>query len=154
MGLFKNVVAGAVGGVAGAFAMTSGILMGKELQLIEKALPQKVEQELAQRAGIADELSRSEEEPMSRSMHLALGAGIGAGYGLLQTYLDLPPRIAGPVYGLGVFVVNLVGIGPALDLVAGPQDQEPATLGRRVMTHIVYGSVTANVAEKVREFLG
>lgn len=154
MGLFKNAVAGAVGGVAGAFAMTSGIMMGKELQLIEKALPQEVEQELARRAGIANELDRSEEQPLSRGMHLALGAGIGAGYGLLQTLFDLPPRIAGPVYGLGVFVVNVMGIGPALDLVAGPQNQEPTTLGRRLMMHVVYGSVTANVAERVREFLG
>jgi hypothetical protein len=153
MALFKNLVAGTVGGAAGAFAMLSGVTMGKELQLIEKALPQQVEQRLAQRAGVADELNRTEEQALSRGGHLVLGAAFGAGYGLLQTFFDLPPRIAGPLYGLGVYMVNLAGIGPALGLVSRPSEQEPMTVGRRIMMHIVYGSVTANVAERVQEFL-
>jgi hypothetical protein len=60
------------------------------------------------------------------------------------------PLPAGPLYGLGVYAISLVGVGPALGLTGGPWGERTPTAFRRVLLHLVYGTVTAVVDERLR----
>jgi hypothetical protein len=85
--------------------------------------------------------------------HLMMSATLGAGYGALQAALDLPALPAGPLYGLSIYALMLGGVGPVLGVMAGPWNEESMTVGRRVMMHAVYGTVTALVYERMRQEL-
>lgn len=83
----------------------------------------------------------------------ALFAALDAGYGALRAVFDLPSLPSGPLYGLGLYAANLLGIGPALDITRGPANERPTTVGRRLMLHAFYGTATALVADRARAAL-
>jgi hypothetical protein len=70
---------------------------------------------------------------------------------LLRGALNLKPFPAGPLYGLGVYVLNLVGAGPALDFTTGPWQEQSTTIARRLISHIIYGIVTALVTNRISQ---
>jgi hypothetical protein len=150
MSLMTELLAGAVGGVAGAVAMSLVRLVGEETGLIEKHLPLYLEQQLEARAGLAGQTSEGEERTLAQGMHLAMGTTFGAGYGLLHAALGGPPLATGPLYGLGLYALNLAGVGPALNLTPEPWHEDTPTVGGQVLIHILYGTVTALVADEVR----
>lgn len=87
---------------------------------------------------------------MGMGMHMLYSALLGAGYGALRSGLDAPAIPSGPLYGLGIYVLNIGAILPALDLTKGPLHEEPMTAGRRMMMHVAFGMVTGLVSEKIR----
>ncbi len=151
MSMEHDVVAGALGGLAGGLVMTAVMMAGKQAGMIDQPLPLKFEREFEERVGIQERPGPTQAMVLSQAEHLLFSAGLGAGYGALQSALDAPAIPAGPLYGLGVYAIMLGGIGPALDVTAGPWNEEPMTLGRRMMMHAVYGAVTALVFERVRQ---
>lgn len=153
MSMEHDVVAGAIGGLAGGLVMTAVMTAGKQTGMIEQPLPLKFEREFEERAGIQERPGPTQAMVLSQAEHLVFSAALGAGYGALQSALDVPAIPAGPLYGLGVYAVVLGGIGPALDVTAGPWNEKPTTAGRRMMMHAVYGTVTALVFERARDWL-
>ncbi|MDP9311452.1 MAG: hypothetical protein M3R24_11310 [Chloroflexota bacterium] len=151
MRTLDNVVAGAVGGLAAGLVMTAFMTAGKQTGMIEEPLPLKYERKLEDLAGIEQRPGETQAMVLSQGEHLLFSAALGAGCGALSAALDLPAIPAGPPYGLGVYALMLGAVGPAMDITAGPWNEEPLTAGRRVMMHLVYGTVTAVVAEQVRQ---
>ncbi len=150
MSILQAAGAGAVGGLAGGMVMTAAMMVGKKTGTIDTPVPLKVERKLEEHAGVAGQTGPQQEKALAMVEHMALSAGFGAGYGALRSKLALRAIPSGPLYGLGVYVLNLGGVGPALGATAGSWNEQPMTVGRRVMMHIVYGAVTAFVAEQVR----
>lgn len=146
--LQEEILAGVLGGLAGSLLMSAAMNMAEKQALIPETLPHRVERKLATRAGVTD-VSARQEKALAQGSHFAIGALYGASYGLLHHTLDLPVA-AGPLYGLGIYAANLVGLGPAFDLTEGPWNEEPKEVGRRMMMHALFGLVTAAVAEQVR----
>ncbi len=81
---------------------------------------------------------------------VARTATFGAGYGALRALAHVSVVPGGPLYGLGIYGLTLMGIGPVLGLTRGPWTQQPMTVTRRVMMHALYGTVTACVSGRVR----
>lgn len=145
----RKVLAGVVGGLAGAMAMGMMMAVGKQTGMVETPPPVMIERELESRAGLDERTTAQQEVAIASGGHLLLGAALGAAYGLLREPLGLQGAPGGAAYGVGVYAANFAGIGPALDLTAGPWNNEAMTVGRRVMMHLLFGAVTAAVTDKV-----
>lgn len=149
----NHLLAGAIGGLAGGVVMTMAMTAGKKAGIIERPLPVRVERWATDRMGI-DRPAPEHEDAVAQGGHLVYSALLGAGYGALRSALDLPALPSGPLYGAGIYALTLGGVGPALGLTGGPWDEPKTTAGRRLMMHLVYGAVTAIVAEQVPHWLG
>ncbi len=146
----REIGAGAAGGLAGGMVMTTAMMVGKQMGILDTPVPLKVERKLEEHAGVAGQTSPKQEKALAMVEHMALSVGFAAAYGALRSRFGLRAIPSGPLYGLGVYALNLGGVGPALGATAGPWSEQPMTVGRRVMMHVVYGAVTALVAEQVR----
>ncbi len=153
MSTVDDLVAGAVGGLAAGLIMTAFMTAAKETGMVEQPVPLKFERAFEEVAGVEERVGPTQAMVLSQAEHLAFSAALGAGYGVLSASLDLPALPAGPLYGLGVYALMLGGVGPMLDVTAGPWNEEATTAGRRVMMHLMYGTVTALVADRVRQEL-
>lgn len=153
MSMTDEVAAGAIGGLVAGVAMTGFMMLGKKAGFIEEPLPVKVEHWAEGQLGVADRPGPGQEMAVGMGGHLLYSAAMGAGYGALRSAFDLPTMPTGPLYGLGLYAVNLLGIGPALDITRGPAHERPTTVGRRLMMHAFYGTVTALVADRARAAL-
>jgi hypothetical protein len=56
----------------------------------------------------------------------------------------------GPLLGLASHAVDLAEIGPGLGITEGPWDEKPTMIGRRMMMHTIFGTVTALVTDQLR----
>jgi uncharacterized membrane protein YagU involved in acid resistance len=149
--LVDEIVAGTVGGLAGGLIMTAVMTMGKKTGMIERPLPLRAERWAEEQAGVAEKTGPQQEQVLSQGMHLGYSALLGAGYGALRSVLDAPAIPSGPLYGLSIYALNLGAIFPALNLTKGPLQEEPMTVGRRMMMHVAFGMAAGLVSEKVRE---
>lgn len=147
----KSVLAGMIGGLAGGMVMSMGMMIGQRAGVIETPMPLKVERELEKRAGVAEKTSPQQEKALAFAEHMLISGGFGAVYGLARTLVSAPLLLTGMMFGLLVYAVNLAGAGPALDLAPGPWEEKPQVVGRRVMMHVVYGVVTALVADQIEQ---
>ena len=146
-----SVQAGILGGLAASAVMAVMMQMGKATGMVETPLPVKVERRAERRLGVAEKTTGQQERAVGMAGHMMMGAAFGAGYGALREKMDLDPLTGGALYGMGVYALNVAGLGPALDLSRGPWQQEPPTVVRQVMMHLLYGAVTAAVAEELSE---
>jgi uncharacterized membrane protein YagU involved in acid resistance len=141
---------GMLGGAAGTAAMSVGMVLSQLAGARKRPPPVEMEHELERRAGVAEETSATVKLTLASGLHLAIGVGFGALYGMLRARLPLNALWAGPLYGLAVYVVSLAGFGPAFGLTTGPWQERTTTVTRRIALHLVYGLVTAIVTERVQ----
>ena len=151
--LVPHIVAGALGGLAGGVMMTGAMTMGKKTGMVETPMPVKIEHWVKDQTGQDIATTPQQEMMASQGGHLVLSALFGAGYGFLQANATLPSMALGPLYGLGLYGLNLVGIAPRLGITEEPWNEETMTVGRQMMMHLLYGMVTAVVADQDREQL-
>ncbi len=151
MSVAKEITAGLAGGLAGGTAMAALMMAGQRAGLIETPPPVQIERTLEGRAGVADRTSSTQETALGMGLHMLLSAAFGGGYGLLRAAIDVPAVPGGPLYGLCVYALTFTGIGPTLGLTPSPKGQQPIAVGRQLMLHAVYGTVTALVARQVRQ---
>jgi hypothetical protein len=154
MSMGNDVVAGAIGGLAGGLVMMAVMMAGKQTGMIQQPLPLKFERKFEEIGGLEGRPGPTQVMVLSQTEHLLFSAVLGAGYGALQSALDLPAIPTGPLYGLSVYAMMLGGVGPALDVTAGPWNEELTTVGRRIMMHAVYGTMTALTFQRARVWLG
>jgi hypothetical protein len=153
--LVKWAASGAAGGVAGSIAMDAMRFVGKKAGLIHKrTLPHQLEKELERRVGFDNRTSPAQEMVLTQAMHIGLGAGFGLVYGIVAG-LTGSRSIArnGLAYSLAVSGLDLVLLGPATGLTAGPWNQPAPRAMRRFVSHLLFGFVTVAVTQRVWERL-
>lgn len=148
-----DFVAGAIGGLAAGLIMTAFMTAAKETGMVEQPVPLKFERAFEEAVGVEQRVGPTQTMVLSQAEHLIFSAALGAGYGVLRGSLGLPALPTGPLYGLGVYALMLGGAGPMLGVTRGPWNEAPITAGRRMMMHLMYGTVTALVADRVRREL-
>ncbi len=153
MSIMNAMLAGAIGGMAGSMAMKAMMMLGQQAGIVGEPMPLKIERALEKRLGVDDMTSAGQEQALAMAEHLMIGAAYGAAYGALKASQNFSALPAGPLYGVGVYALNLGALGPGLALTSGPWNEEPMTVGRRLMMHALYGTVTALVTEKALERL-
>ena len=153
MDMVKELESGAIGGLAGGTLMAAGMMIGKRAGMVNELPPAKLERELEDRGGFADKTDETQETALGVGGHMAFSALLGAGYAVLQSRVNTSPVTGGLLYGLGVYFVNRVGIGPSLDLTPSPADEDRMSVGRNLMMHLAFGAVTGYTYDRVRQSL-
>ena len=155
MGHWRGIIAGLVGGVIAAGAMS----------VVHKSFgTQRPEQQQSEDATVkvADGVSRwlvnrplpENTKPLAANIvHYAFGAGVGAFYGGVA---EIAPRVTvalGLPFGVSVWLGAHVIMVPALGLAPPPTRQPAAKEALELMLHLVYGAVTEVVRRLVRQAL-
>ncbi len=148
MARLKSVIAGALGGLAGA------TLMGRLHMAAAKLSKPKPQQSEDATEKVADavakqfagrRLSRSERKKGGQIVHFAFGAGVGALYGLLAEDFSPVRAGAGALFGVAVYAGAHALAVPALGLAPGPAENGPVREAPELASHVVYGLVTHGV---------
>jgi putative membrane protein len=155
MGHWRGILAGLLGGVIAAGAMS----------LVHKGFgAQSAEQQQSEDATVrvADGVPRwlanrpvpDDKKPLAGSIvHYAFGAGVGALYGGVA---ELAPTVTvglGLPFGVAVWLGAHVMMVPALGLAPPPTRQPASKESLEFFLHLVYGAVTEVVRRLVRRAL-
>jgi hypothetical protein len=151
---FKNeIIAGAVGGLAGGLAMSLIMVAGKKSGVDPTPPPERVEHWAEHELGVADETTARQEKMIAQAIHFGTAALYGAAYGAFRALTRSKSLAAGPLFGMGVYALNLGIIGPALDITRPPWEQESMRAGERMIMHTLYGVITGFVGRQIYALL-
>lgn len=153
MSVWRGMVAGLVGGVIAAGAMS----------VVHKGLsrqhpPAEPNQDDAT-VKVADGVMRTflrrpvpeEQKPLAGSVvHYAFGASVGAAYGGVAELIPRITKLAGVPFGLAVWLGAHVITVPALGLAEPPTRLPRSKEGLELVLHGVYGAVTEVVRRLTR----
>ena len=110
-GVATTAAAGAVGGIYGAAAMTVLRLAAQRAGLIDKMVPQVIEEALLGRAHHREN-TEGGHEVLNQLLHLGYGAAWGALVGPVLGGRRRPRLWAGSAFGLGLWAVGLALLLP------------------------------------------
>lgn len=144
----KSVIAGALGGVAGAALMGPAHIAAAKLS--KAKLPQGEDATEKVAAAVAKQvagqrLSRLGKKKGGKIVHFAFGAGTGALYGLLAERFSPVELGAGALFGIAVYAGAHALVVPALGLAPGPAENGAIKEAPELASHVVYGLVTHGV---------
>ena len=130
---------GAVRGAVAAMAMSGTRRVSTRLGLLQLVPPEEVLEQQA--PGVLRRVPQEHVDVAVELLHWGYGAAGGAAFGLLPAPVR-GARLAGPLYGLGVWVVFEVVVAPLLGL----RREAHEDLRSRLMLaadHVLYGVVVA-----------
>lgn len=151
MSIGRDIAAGAAGGLAGGLVMTAFMTVATRAGIIETSLPVKIERWGERKMGVQNGLTGLREEAAAQAGHLLFSGALGGLYGAAGSVFRLSPLPSGPVYGASLYALNLAALGPAAGITKGPWNEKATTAGRRLMMHVIFGTVTAFVAHQLSD---
>ena len=153
--IWKSIAAGSVGGLAGSFAMNQFQALwstaAKALSDQEKNdqessgenEPATVQAAKALSKNLFDHgLTESEKKWAGPAVHYALGASLGAVYGVLFESAPMSGAGFGTVYGATVWLTADEIAVPALGLSQSPSETPISSHASALAAHLVFGLVT------------
>jgi putative membrane protein len=164
MGTWRGIIAGLVGGVIAAGAMSlahkglGGLVSGTRQPAPAAEQQQSEDATVRVADGITGWLLKhplpEDRKPLAANIvHYAFGAGVGGLYGGIAT---VAPRVTmglGLPFGVAVWLGAHVIMVPALGLAAPPTRQPASKEALEFFLHLVYGAVTELVRRLVRQAL-
>jgi hypothetical protein len=145
----SDLVYGALGGAVGAACMTPLRIAARRAGLIDKMLPQVIEESLAHRLGARSSSPPERHHVADQLLHLAYGSAQGAVYGLLPSRLRGSVGVGGALFGALVWAVNGATVIPLLGATRPiwrlRATENLVSLG----AHVVYGVVTALLTDEL-----
>ncbi len=170
MTVWRGAVAGLVGGLvaAGAMSLVHSIL--GDISKPEKTAPEeppasapgdssrkeedatvKVALVVARRLGVP--LADADKEKAGTLVHYAFGAGVGAFYGGLAEAIPFVTLGQGLPFGAGVWLGAHVLVVPALGLAKSPTRQPLGGEAQELGLHLLYGLITEATRRALRRVL-
>jgi len=127
------------------------LLLHRQLNWQEKhpLPPEDITDELAQRAGIAKYLGRSEQQTATWVAHFAFGAGAGALYAPLSEKVGVPSALKGATFGLLVWAVSYLGWLRGAGIIDQPKQQPARSNLLMIVAHLVWGAILGILAEQI-----
>jgi uncharacterized membrane protein YagU involved in acid resistance len=141
---------GAIGGTFGGLAMFGVRVIGTQTGVIIHSLPDKFERGMAEKTGFAEDQDVEQQKELAIAEHIVLSAGLGAGYGLLRGWFKPPSLPSGVVYGLVIYAMMLLGIGPSFGIIRMPNEKPPKSVTGEIFVHLLFGTVTSLVTDRLR----
>ena len=163
MGIWHGVIAGLVGGVIAAGAMS--VAHKGVARISAGARPQKPsdqQQNEDATVKVADGIARwllrrplpENKKPLAGNViHYAFGASVGALYGGVAAVVPRVTTAVGLPFGVAVWLGAHVIMVPALGLAEPPARRPLSKEGPEFLLHLVYGAVTEIVRRLVRQVL-
>lgn len=144
-----DVLQAAGRGAVGAMAMTGLRTLTENLGLVGKTPPEAIFRErlallmavmpTPKRTGLKGLMTPGRRKAVMETAHIAFGVGAGAGFGLLPPAVRRS-SVAGPVYGLAVWLGYEFGIAPALGI-SHAGKRKPVEHVAFAADHLLYGQV-------------
>jgi hypothetical protein len=146
-GSLARAVYGAIGAFAAAGCMTAVRAVARRANVIEKPVPQAVEEWLADRAGADSGGTGVGHHVAEHLLHTGYSAAWGAAAGML--FAQGRGSVVRPalLLGLGVWAVGFLGAAPALRILRWPAQATPGERAVNVGAHLLYGAVTMLIAD-------
>jgi len=152
MKIWRGVIAGLVGGVIAAGAMS---VVHKSFAVIssgaQQTPPVDQPQEEDATVKVADGIARwlfhrplpeDKKSVAGNVVHYAFAGSVGALYGGVATVVPRVTTAVGLPFGIAVWLGAHVITVPALDLAEPPTRRPPSKEGEEFLLHLVYGAVT------------
>jgi hypothetical protein len=146
-GTLARAVYGAIGAFAAAGCMTAVRAVARRANVIEKPVPQAVEEWLADRTGADSAGTGVGHHVAEHLLHSGYSAVWGAAAGMMFARGRGAVGRPALLLGLGVWAVGFLGAAPALRILRWPPQ---ATAGERAVNvgaHLLYGAVTMLIAD-------
>ena len=164
MGAWRGIIAGLVGGViaAGAMSLAHKGLGGFVSGARQPASTAEQQQSEDATVKVADGVTRwllkrpvpEDRKPLAANIvHYAFGAGVGGLYGGVATAAPRVTTALGLPFGVAVWLGAHVIMVPALGLAEPPTRQPASKEALEFFMHLVYGAVTELVRRLVRQAL-
>jgi hypothetical protein len=147
--LIVRLVYGALSGSVAAACMTVVRSAARRRGMIEKTVPQVVEESLAHRAGLGRNTHPVLHHLIDQAMHTGYGAALGVGYALVTRGRpgSLAARALG--YGAATWLFGSWLLLPLMRAKQAPWKKGPAENVVDVVAHLVFGAATALVTEEL-----
>lgn len=141
----------AIGALAGFVATAP---MSASMSIMKRFLPRHeqyplpphlITMEVAEQAGVKDELSPPVRSAAAAAAHFGYGAAAGAVYGALARHLPGPAALKGIIYGLGVWTGSYLGLLPLSGIMDSAVEHPAGRNALMIAAHVVWGSVLGAV---------
>jgi len=144
----RRATAGIIGGLAAGVAVSLAMDLGRRAGVLHKVLAEDAEDWLDRAANTRARIGEGGTRAMEQANHMAAAAAFGIGYAWLRERLPaLPAWGLGALYGAGLYVINIAGIAPLIGLTEGERNAPAPVRAERLGLHVLYGVLTAVVAD-------
>ena len=152
----NKVLLGALAGFVATGPMTLAMkLMHRQLPAPERypLPPREITMELAEEAGIKEQMDETKRWSATVAGHFAYGAATGALYVPLAARLPGHPALKGIGWGLAVWTGSYLGWLPALGILSPATEHPPRRNALMIVAHVVWGATTGLVADSAERML-
>jgi len=142
---------GALAGVVAAACMTVIRTAARRRGVIEKTVPQAVEEWLSARTGLGAGSHPGAHHLLDQILHFGYGAVLGACYGLTARGRSRAVLARGGGFGLATWLFGSWLVMPLIRVKQAPWRKGASENAVDVIAHVAYGLATALVAEELGE---
>jgi hypothetical protein len=144
-----RVLRGAIAGAIGAACMTVIRMGARRRGIIEKTIPQAVEEWAAARLPGADRAPPVLHHLADQLMHVGYGAVLGAFYGLGVHRRTRTALLRGAGYGIAIWIAGSWIALPLVGAKGAPWRRRSSENLIDVLAHVAFGTATAVVSEEM-----
>jgi uncharacterized membrane protein YagU involved in acid resistance len=142
------IAQGLIGGAAGAGCMTAVRMMARRFGWIDFTPPQEMRSWIGERLG-RQPAGAGARQLFDAVVHLVVGVGGGAAYGMLTPRMPRAILISGPLFGMAVWALAFGVLAPQLGITRSPRRGTWPETGVNLTAHLAYGTVTALVVSEL-----
>jgi hypothetical protein len=143
----REGLAGALGGLAAGLLVSGAMALGRRARLLHQTLAEHAEDWLDSTFELRRRIGRPGVRMVEQTNHLLASAAFGAAYGIARGRFEMPPVMAGTLYGAGLYVVNIVCIAPLIGLTRGEIREPQGVVVQRLAIHVAFGVATSVATE-------
>ncbi|HJU19004.1 MAG TPA: hypothetical protein VJ770_21320 [Stellaceae bacterium] len=129
--------------------MSGAMTLGRRAGLLHRTLAEHAEDWLDDAFAMRGRIGRAGVALAEQTTHLAASILFGAAYGAARRPFNVPPILAGTLYGAGLYAINIVGIAPLIGLTRGEGREPPGVVAQRFAMHVLFGVATAMATERL-----
>jgi hypothetical protein len=144
-----RVLFGAIAGALGAACMTVIRMTARRRGIIEKTVPQAVEEWLAARLPGSEKAPPVVHHLADELLHVGYGAALGGIYGLTVRRRTPTAILRGAGYGLAVWIAGSWIALPLMGAKGASWKKPPAENLVDLLAHLTFGTATAIVSEEL-----
>jgi len=145
-----TAVCGAIGGIVGASCMTVMRTIAQRMGVIDKTVPQVMEEWAAERLDLEPPGGATGHHVTDQLLHFGYGMIWGALYGAVAGTRPTPLWVGG-LFGLAQWAIGFFGFIPALQVHRPAHKATTAENLINISAHVVYGLTTALLTDELTE---
>jgi hypothetical protein len=146
--MWKNLMRGAAGGLAGTAAHTAVMLAARSLGLAGKLPPKAITDRMLERLGVHP--THETRVALAAAQHVGFGAATGALFGLAAPRSRMKSILAGSLYGTAVWLASYEGWVPAIGALPRARRDRPDRQAMLLGAHVAFGAVLGAIAARPR----